>query len=74
MKNVYWTIKYLGGWMDNHCHSTRTAAIQSYLSVYSSGRWADKDWAWHKRYNKVKVVKVFLQEITDKNRESFGLR
>lgn len=64
MKNVYWTIRYSYGWLDNRCHSTRSGAIAAYLNAFSNGSWKDKTWRWHKRRSQVSVVRVQLVEVT----------
>lgn len=63
MKNIYWTIKFDNGWLWNRTFYLRRDAIADYLDSYKNGTWADKDWAWHKRHDKVSVVKVRLVEI-----------
>ena len=60
MKNVYWTIKYSNGWLDSHCHFTRKDAIASFINGINAG----KSWAWHKRHQKVSVVRVEIKELS----------
>ena len=63
MKNIYWTIRCSKGRLFPHCSYTRKVAIAEFLSVYANGKYADKSWAWHKRNQKVSVVKVEIKEL-----------